>query len=369
MKPTPTFLILLALATPLVAQDRFRADLDGGQEVPPVTTDAGGWGTLTLNADDSVTYDVRVWGLTATAAHIHVGAPGVSGGVIVPLSGGPTEWSGTSLPLSATDRALLLAGDTYFNVHTAANPGGEIRGQITARPLRYSALLNGDQENPPVVTAATGTGTFTVNADNTITYDVTTTGLTATAAHIHIGDIGVNGGVLFPLSGGPTSWSGTTTAMTETDFTLLQNEGLYVNVHTAANPGGEIRGQIFVTGESYGFGCEGGTSKTATLSTDGPPIAGETITVNVDGGQPASTGILAVSLGPNNGSFLSCQLLISTPTVQQINFPLGALGNASSPVAIPALASNLDVYLQFWDQDNTGAWYNTNGYLLPIRVL
>ena len=73
---------------------------------------------------------------------------------------------------------------------------------------------------------------------------VTASGLAGTAAHIHVAPAGQNGPVLFPLSGGPTMWSGITAAMTADQFTTLEQEGMYVNIHTGGNPGGEIRGQI-----------------------------------------------------------------------------------------------------------------------------
>jgi hypothetical protein len=89
-----------------------------------------------------VTYLVRYSGLSGpvAAAHIHTGAVGVSGGVILPLVAGPSPMTGTltaanfaaSGPVTTFAEAVaaIRAGTTYFNVHTAAHPGGEIRGQI-----------------------------------------------------------------------------------------------------------------------------------------------------------------------------------------------------------------------------------------------
>jgi hypothetical protein len=69
------------------------------------------------------------------------------------------------------------------------------------------------------------------------------TGLTATAAHIHTGAVGVNGGVLYPLTLTSIGAQGTQ-AITTADLANLEAGNFYVNAHTAANPGGEIRGQI-----------------------------------------------------------------------------------------------------------------------------
>jgi hypothetical protein len=156
--------------------------------------------------------------------------------------------------------AAIQAGTTYFNIHTTANPGGEIRGQIVAAGNAHFADLNGAQENPPVATAATGKGTVVISADgSTITYLVTYSGLsgTANAAHIHTGAVGANGGVILPLTVGPSPMSGTLTAANFTAsgsvttfaqaVAAIQAGTTYFNIHTTANPGGEIRGQIGVT--------------------------------------------------------------------------------------------------------------------------
>lgn len=110
------------------------ATLEGAQETPPVVTGASGSATLVLNGDDTLTYDVTTTGLTGTMAHIHLGAAGVPGPIIINLSGGPAIWSGTTAPLTAEEKAQLKAGLLYINVHTAANINGEIRGQIGFGP-------------------------------------------------------------------------------------------------------------------------------------------------------------------------------------------------------------------------------------------
>lgn len=108
----------------------FQVTLTGNQEVPPVTTSAIGSATITfVPSTGTVIYDVTVTGLTGLAAHIHQAPAGVIGDVIVPFQGGPTHWSGQAT-LTRGQAAALLSGGTYVNVHTQANPGGEIRAQI-----------------------------------------------------------------------------------------------------------------------------------------------------------------------------------------------------------------------------------------------
>ncbi|MBF8290705.1 MAG: hypothetical protein HW391_1673 [Chloroflexi bacterium] len=266
-------LMALSAGTALAADPpvaAFGGPIDGGQQVPIVVTAATGEGTVVVSADDStIWYVVKYSGLSGAlaAAHIHVGAAGASGGVIFPLSGSASPMVGTltaanfsasgSITTFAEAVAAIKAGGTYFNLHTAANPGGEIRGQVAAKGQAYFATLEGSQEVPTVTTSATGNGWVVVSTGGaTITYYAAYSGLSAApaAAHIHLAAAGANGGVLFPLAAGASPMTGTLTladltptgSVTAMDGAVAQiaNAGTYFNIHTAANPGGELRGQI-----------------------------------------------------------------------------------------------------------------------------
>jgi hypothetical protein len=123
----------LALGAGQGTRTSLKATLNVGQEVPKPT----GLFTATLSrqSDGSGTL---AWKLTfrrltgtATAAHIHLGRPGKSGPVEIPLCAPCSSGAaGTSQASPAVVRALLRNG-AYANVHTAKNPTGEIRGQIT----------------------------------------------------------------------------------------------------------------------------------------------------------------------------------------------------------------------------------------------
>lgn len=123
---------------------------------------------------------------------------------------------------------------------------------------KFTASMNGAQETPPVNTAATGTASF-INNGTSVAYSFTASGLSGdpTVAHIHFGPVGVKGPVVVPLTVGPGPAAGTATGTGSFDntgvsggFTVndvlvtIRNGGAYINVHTAQNPGGEIRGQI-----------------------------------------------------------------------------------------------------------------------------
>jgi hypothetical protein len=105
--------------------------------------------------------------------------------------------------------------------------------------------LAGDQEVPPVKAAGTGAGTIIVGADKSVSGSVSTTGVAGTAAHIHEAAIGKNGPVIIPLTkNGDTYTVPAGAKLTDAQFASFQAGNLYVNVHTAANPGGEVRGQL-----------------------------------------------------------------------------------------------------------------------------
>ena len=122
---------------PSQKMDIYEATLSGSQEVPPTNTQGRGAAEIQLNTNTYVlTWKVTYSGLSgpATAAHIHGPAgPGSNAGVLVPFAGAnanPIVGQATITPQQYGD---LAAGQWYVNIHTAANPGGEIRGQLRKR--------------------------------------------------------------------------------------------------------------------------------------------------------------------------------------------------------------------------------------------
>ncbi|MGI9025293.1 MAG: CHRD domain-containing protein [Burkholderiaceae bacterium] len=105
--------------------------LSGANEVPAVNTSAAGTGTITVAADHSVSGSVTVTGISPTAGHIHTGAKGVNGPVIVPLTqNGNVFTVPAGAKLTDAQYDAYKAGNLYVNVHSAANPNGEIRAQL-----------------------------------------------------------------------------------------------------------------------------------------------------------------------------------------------------------------------------------------------
>jgi len=125
----------LVIAGPSMAADvNLKADLKASSEVPP--TDSKGSGSLTATYDTAskkLSWKGNVSGLSgpATAAHFHLAEPGKNGGVVVPIAGADKGTFEGSATLTDAQADELLAGKWYVNVHTAANKGGEVRGQVT----------------------------------------------------------------------------------------------------------------------------------------------------------------------------------------------------------------------------------------------
>ena len=141
----------------------FTARLNAAQEVPkpkgvrPAAQGAFAAGLVRTSAGGKLTWRLSFQGLTgkATASHIHLGIRGKAGAVRVALCGPCRSGARGSANVNAKTITALLAGRTYVNVHTAKNPAGEIRGQITktaAPPVLPP---------PPTTTATTQTTTVT----------------------------------------------------------------------------------------------------------------------------------------------------------------------------------------------------------------
>ncbi len=239
----------------------FTGNLAGSQEVPPTGSTATGFGRVTLNnAETSMTVSVYYGSAAAplssnvVAGHIHGPAgPGVNAPIIFDLAPtiGVTFGSVVNMVIAvnAAQVADLKAGRWYFNIHTVNFGGGEIRGQIGV-DSPYIAYQNGGQENPPVTTPATGSGAVSINAAGTqALVTATWNGLSgnAIAGHVHSGRSGVNGPIICDLAP-PAAATGSVVdrlcTLTPAQATAMRTAQLYVNIHTGANPGGEIRGQI-----------------------------------------------------------------------------------------------------------------------------
>jgi hypothetical protein len=120
-----------ALASAIALAVEVPVTLSGANEVPPVTTTATGKGKIMVGDDGTVSGSVTTTGVAGTMAHIHVGSPGKNGPVVVPLTkDGDTYKVPAGAKLTAEQMKAFKGGDLYVNVHSNANKGGEVRGQL-----------------------------------------------------------------------------------------------------------------------------------------------------------------------------------------------------------------------------------------------
>lgn len=160
---------------------------------------------------------------------------------------------------------LILASIVGLAISLSVLLTVSVVDQIHAAKYPYDAPLSGQEEVPAVQTSATGEGEFTVPANGTMKYRVNVTGISnASAAHIHMAKAGENGEIIADLLNTPTSkdkdtaygmifrgnlsdssLKGPMQGKTLDDLAAAMDSGdVYVNVHTAQNPDGEIRGQV-----------------------------------------------------------------------------------------------------------------------------
>jgi hypothetical protein len=108
-----------------------------------------------------------------------------------------------------------------------------------------SVTLSGANEVPPTTSTATGTGSFTIGTDKSVSGSLTVTGMEPTASHIHMAPAGKNGPVIVPFKQDGNTFSAQPGAtLTDEQYAAFKAGGLYVNVHSKAFPGGEIRAQL-----------------------------------------------------------------------------------------------------------------------------
>jgi len=143
-----------------------------------------------------------------------------------------------AIPVVVASAAFALAG-----CETMGSAWDSTKSFVTGTNVK----LSGAEEVPPVTTSASGSGTITVKEDKSVSGSVTTTGVAGAAAHIHTGAAGKNGPVIIPLtkSSDGNTWSVPEGAkLTDAQYNEYKAGNLYVNVHSAAHKGGEVRGQL-----------------------------------------------------------------------------------------------------------------------------
>jgi Cu/Zn superoxide dismutase len=211
-------------------------------------------GTLTKSESGTVlNWQLSFGSLTgdAIAAHIHIADRGTAGPVVVPLCSPCTSGATGTANVNATVLEAIQNDRAYVNVHTKTNPAGEVRGQVSPA-VTVKTSMRASQERPkPKGSVRRARGAFTVtitkqSSSAVLVWQLTFSRLTgkAFAAHIHSGARGKPGPVIVPLCAPCRTGARGRATVNASVLKALQSGRTYVNVHTAKNPAGEIRGQV-----------------------------------------------------------------------------------------------------------------------------
>ncbi|HEX7070250.1 MAG TPA: CHRD domain-containing protein, partial [Rhodothermales bacterium] len=152
-----------------------------------------------------------------------------------------------------TDSLLtaVATGGIYLNVHTTANPAGEIRGQLElAGGIGRAVEMDPQSEGGDITSDGHGTASATLTGAGMV-FHATVSELTGPiqAAHFHQAPLGTNGGVVRPVTFDGQNLAGIWRAvdadpLDASKMVAFFADELYLNVHTQSNPGGEVRGQL-----------------------------------------------------------------------------------------------------------------------------
>jgi Cu/Zn superoxide dismutase len=318
MKNFITILFFAFFAVPQlsVAQVQLRGILSGRNEVPANTSTAVGTFEGIFDPwSRQIAFHMDFNGLTAnaSAAHFHSAPAGTNGGVVVDFvsQGFPVGIRSGEfvkvMNLTEAQAVDLMTGNLYVNIHNTSFPGGEIRAQIqygqrlNPSPVPLSARLTGAQEVP--ANASTAKGTFDGIFDpysRVIAFHFDYSGLAAnaTASHFHIGAAGTNGGVTVDFvsqgfqTGATSGEFVKVLTLTEAQADALKTGRIYVNIHNASFPGGEIRGQVAYDKPLFQVVPVNGTFSGAQEV----PANASTATGTVQGSYDPKSGLLGIKV-------------------------------------------------------------------------
>jgi uncharacterized protein (TIGR03437 family) len=383
-----------------------RATLDPANEVPAVTSDGRGSGNLIFLATRDANGNINAGTVTFETAysfgspvtfsgwHIHTGAAGVNGAVVINTTLAATNadvqnvTSGTvrrrvdvtsGTALAALQGIWANPANYYLNIHTTAFPAGVMRGQLepTARNT-YQILMDPDQEIPFVTgLSADATATVTVYSSRnaagavnsaTVVFDVTHEfpgSTTFTGLHIHSGAPGIAGPVVINTGIGGTATvtdadgAGniyravdvsplTPTALAAVQGLFANPTAYYVNLHTTVNPGGAVRGVLNSAPPGRPIINKGGILNNASYAPSVSPgsiaaIFGTDLTngalcLSTEGCIPRfSAGKMGTSMGGTSATVngIPAPVFYATPTQLGVQIPVEATGSTAT-IAINA---------------------------------
>jgi len=264
-----SLVLAVLVANPASAQT-LGAVLAGSQEVPSAGTQGFGFATVFIHPDDqtlTAVIAVANLGSPITGVRIHEAPAGINGDPVFDLQAAGGTFANNrfvaNLPIAPglAQRILQQPNEFYLNVTTTQFPDGAVRGQFSnvfGGAVKLAADLRASQETPPTGSDAFGSILMSFDVLNqTITWELQTRGMAPTLAHIHPGAAGAAGPPVIGFVTDPSAFTGGRAKgrITGVDAALMTSiladpSSFYFNVHSAAFPGGEIRGQLIRANES-----------------------------------------------------------------------------------------------------------------------
>jgi len=358
----------------------FRPVMSTAFEVPPINLDAEGAALIEVQVtrdgqgaitSGTVTFDVDYRypsPVTITGLHIHNGAAGVNGPIVIDtgINGAATAITNatrgnifrvvevnTPAGIAALNGLFSDPTQFYVNMHTTVNPGGVIRGQLSRDLYVFFNQMTQAEENPPTGVTGTANSMTYVRLDRDSTGNVTGGAVsfninfnmgsqqTFTGFHIHNGKIGVNGPVVINTGLSPTNTvvtnaEGTGSINREVSISasdppfdflrgLVENpENYYVNIHTTVFTGGVIRAQL--AKETYHFKTNMSTANEVMPSVTGVDTAATgwvTAKINRNAAGALTGGTVTFDVNfTNTGPITFTGLHIHHPGIAGVNAPV-----------------------------------------------
>lgn len=253
--PAPTAGCPQTLLTPTSGGNAFQIAMTGEAEGATGDPVATGTATVRLRAGQGqVCYQLAAENLPpASAAHIHQGAAGSAGNVVLPLTTPAADGKSSGCAGAARVLVKALLADPagfYVNVHTAEFAAGAIRGQLTGTSTASFGWIAAVALKGSTEPDATGTAVVRIRKDvSMVCYRLHAEKITlpSTNSHIHRGAATVSGPVVVPFV--PPDATGNSSGCTQTTPALVDEivanpANFYVNVHTKEHPGGAMRAQL-----------------------------------------------------------------------------------------------------------------------------
>jgi CHRD domain len=320
----------------------YEAKLSGANVAPTaVVTSATGDAMLGLESDgQTLDYDITQNVANPTSVNLHIGAPLEQGNVTHQLMPISAHMKG-KVTLTSDETTALAADQLYLDVLSQAHNGGEIRGQITAPGSTiYTSTPQGAQEVPAVLSNYAAHASFILSQDGTQALYHVVTGAVPTNVLLMRAIATISPGqVVYPLMPTGSTVDGTLTlqAGDQADF---QANHFFVNIQTAQNPTGELRGQVMPSGSTLYSGALLGSNEVPPISTQATGGAQfvlspdqKTVAYEID-----VSGIIPTSADMDNGAVGKDGPLLYQLTLDQ-NGALGSINYASTD--LPMLLQGL----------------------------